>query len=205
MTWIPGRTGKVIELLQPTVEQVDFDDIAWSLAHTNRYAGHGQVPVSVGLHTLIGLDLAPPPLRPLWLLHDAAESRIGELTFPAKEALFAIGDEVAPGTVRATWREFGRRHDNVIHAAAGLRLPSDAQKDAIKAIDLRALATEHRDFHQPSERPWAHELAGIEPDKRAHKWRAPDRFADQLLAAFRRYLPALAAEQRTREQLLADA
>lgn len=195
MTWMPSRTGRVIELVEPQTHEVDFADLAWSLAHLNRYCGHGDRQVSVALHTLIGLEICAEELRPWWLIHDAEESRTGDLTFPAFEALVAIAYDLGgPKQARAvteTWQAFKKRHSAVIHKAAGLDLPMPAQAAEIKRIDLVALATEHRDFHNPSLRPWHHESTGVAGARKVARPMAPDRAADALLTAFRQYLPGL--------------
>ncbi|WP_243988208.1 hypothetical protein [Methylobacterium sp. J-092] len=148
---------------------------------------------------MIGLDLAPERLRPLWLIHDAHEARIGDMVFPVHQAAVAVEAEQFPGCnssiFQGVWAELKRRHDVVIHAAAGIALPTKAERDALKAIDLRCLAIEHRDFHRPSERRWQHELDGIEAGRgTVRRFMPPDKVADQLAARFYRYLPALQAE-----------
>lgn len=195
MTWIPSVSGAPIDLVDPSPAQVDFREIAWSLAHVNRYCGHPQKPVSVGLHTLIGLKLAPDALKGLWLLHDAHESRLGDTTSPMKEATIAVamarfGEAVAEA-IRTVRLDLEAAHDAAIHAAAGLALPTPAQKGALREIDNVALATERREFMAPSKRSWWIDEAGIKPARDEAKWMAPDRVADQIHAAFLRHLPAL--------------
>ena len=195
--WISNRSGQPIDLVEPRVDQVDFRDMAWALANLNRYAGHGDMQVSVALHLMVGLDLCPEPLKPWWLLHDGHEERLGEITTPALKALCALAAEVdgdgGRDIVERALGEFRRRHDVVIHAAAGLPMPTSEQRRALKEIDLRCLATEHRDFHRPSTRSWAHEACGIQPARKLRRWASPDKLAEALLARFERHLPALRA------------
>ncbi len=196
MTWMPSVSGRAIDLIEPRVDQVDFRDMAHALAHVNRYGGHGMVQVSVALHLLIGLDLCPEALKPYWLLHDAHEERLGDIATPVMQALEAQAEAIIPGgskLLRATVVEFKRKHDEAIHAAAGLPMPTPAIRRAIADIDLRALTVEHRDFHRPSARAWAHELLGLKPERSIRKFQAPDKIADQLLSRFELYLPALRA------------
>lgn len=194
-TWMPSASGKPVELLTPFASEVDFRDIAHALAHLNRYHGNARTPVSVGLHTLIGLDAAPEALKPYWLLHDAHEPRIGEHATPAKTALVEIMRGMfgakAADNLREAMRQFAANHDSAIHRAAGLAAPTTEQIDAIRAIDLRCLATERRDFLAPHSRRWWIDEAGIVPLPKAQKWMAPDRVADALFVKFTRYLPAL--------------
>jgi hypothetical protein len=190
---IATHTGRLIAVADPIVEEVDFDVVAWSLAHTNRYTGNALTPISVGLHTLIGLDLAPEALRPWWLLHDAPESRIGDMARPVRAALLTVAETVAPDAARHVAQaldELERRHARVIHAAAGLPLPSLAQRTMIASIDLRCLATERRDFFPSDCADWPG-LDGVAPARTVRRFLAPDRVADQLAARFRLHLPAL--------------
>lgn len=195
MTWLPSCSGRPIELVHPTVDEVDFRELAHALAHLNRFAGNAATPVSVALHTLIGCDLAPETIRPWWLLHDGHEGRTGEVTSPAKDALRAVADERygerSADIVELVWRELEARHDIVIHAAAGLARPTREQLAEIKRIDLVALATERRDFCAPQTRPWIIDGLHIRPHSKVYRWKPPADVADELHARFRRYLPAL--------------
>jgi uncharacterized protein len=195
MTWLPSVSGLAIDLVDPTPAQVNFRDMAHTLANLNRYGGHGFQQVSVALHLLIGLDLCPEPVKPYWLLHDGHEERLGEITTPSRQALVAVarelGGDAGGALVKDAIDEFKRRHDAVIHAAAGLPMPSTLIRAQIAEIDLRCLATEHRDFHTASQRPWAHEALGIQPARSVRRWQSPDKLADQLYARFELHLPAL--------------
>lgn len=201
MTWLPNVTGSAIDLVEPTTDQVDFRAMAHSLANLNRYAGAGEIQVSVALHLLIGLDLCPEGLKGYWLLHDGHEERLSEIPTPSREALEAIAEGIIPGgakLIRATVNEFKRRHDAVIYAAAGLPMPSASQRAEIAEIDIRCLAIEHRDFHRVSARPWHHEGLGLKQDRSVRRWQSPDKIAEQLHARFERYLPALRSDAPAR-------
>ncbi len=195
MTWLPTRSGTPISLVEPTAAEVDFPELAWSLAHLNRYNGHAQTTVSVGLHLLIGLDIAPPALSALWLLHDAHESRTGEVVTPVKDALAYLAAErfgaVVAEQIKTVREQFEAMHDVAIHAAAGVEMPTALQRASLKQIDLIALATERRFFLAPCPRPWFIDGAGVQSSPKKPKWIAPDKVADKLLDAFRRHLPAL--------------
>lgn len=196
--WIPAVTGLPIDLTEPRADQVDFRAMAHALANLNRYAGHGEVQVSVALHKLIGLDICPEEFKPWWLLHDGHEWAVGEITTPAAKALahFAqavTGMAAASTLVERALAEFKRAHDVAIHHAAGLPMPNHQIREAIRAVDLRCLATEHLHFHRPSTRKWAHELLGVEPARNLRRWAPPDKIAEQLLARFTLHLPALRA------------
>ncbi|GEP11792.1 hypothetical protein [Methylobacterium gnaphalii] len=198
MTWIPNCNGQPIDLVNPSLDQVDFVAMAHALANLNRYVGAGYQQVSVGLHVLIGLDFCPEPLKPYWLLHDGHEERLGEIATPVLQALQntarEVFNETAAIVIKRAVAEFKLRHDRVIHEAAGLRLPSADERRQIAEIDVLCLAIEHRDFHRPSARKWKHEIDGVQPGRSIRRWQSPDKIAEQIIARFERYLPALRGE-----------
>ena len=71
-------------------------------------------------------------------------------------------------------RELERRHDAAIHLAAGLGPPDALTAQALKLVDLRALATERRDFYRrgAKPRPWAIDQMSppIEPGPKVWRW-----------------------------------
>ena len=119
MYWLQTFTGKKIDLINPTREMVDIEDIAHSLSMICRYNGHCRDFYSVAEHSgmvetmgsqiLLRREaernsgkLSAPP-RPTseivqqslaLLLHDAAEAYIGDLTNPFKQGLDSVGGDV---------------------------------------------------------------------------------------------------------------
>lgn len=202
MTWLPSVNGLPIDLVAPRAVEVDFGEIAHALAHINRSSGNSREPVSVGLHTLIGYDFVPPSLRAKWLLHDAHETRLGDTTSPAKEATHAVAAELyGPGIadkIAEVRAELEARHDAAIHAAAGVLAPSAEDRAALRVADLRALATERRDFYTrgPAPRPWHIDTIGIQPGGKVWRWMPPIAVEARLLVLFRSELPALSRGRR---------
>lgn len=202
MTWLPSVNGLPIDLVAPRAVEVDFAEIAHALAHVNRFAGNAREPVSVGLHTLIGYDFVAPPLRAKWLLHDAHEARLGDTTAPAKEAAHAVAAELygagIADKIAEVRAELEARHDAAIHAAAGVVAPTAEERAALRVADLRALATERRDFttRGPAPRPWAIDTLGILPGAKVWRWMPPVAVEARLVVLFRAELPALARGRR---------
>lgn len=198
--WAQSLYGRRIDLVNPKVEQVDFREIADTLAGINRYNGGATRPVSVAAHTLYCLLAADAAkysatLKAMVLLHDAHESRVGDTTTPQAQMRAALTEEMfGPAEAqreREMWREAKRRHDVAIHQAAGLPLPSPAQAELIFDIDMRVLVTERRDFLAPCAEPWDAGLARFLPLPRKLKAIPPAEAAQQLCRAFCTYLPAL--------------
>jgi len=193
--WMQGRQGRPIDLINPASAEVDFREIADTLADINRYNGAALKQISVAAHTLIVCDAAPDAVKPWALLHDAHEARIGDITTPVQMALGEIARAHHPEGCRIfhdALRDFKTRHDAAIYAAAGLSLPSIEQQAAIKRADLIALVTERRDFLHPSARRWAVDIEGLTPLRKVYRLRAAPDVADELFARFQTYLPALA-------------
>lgn len=194
MPWMATVSGKALDLLNPTVDQVNFRDMAISLSQLNRWCGQSQAIVPVALHLIIGCDIAPPELRPWWVLHDGHEERIGDMISPVKVLFRTLAHQMfgpeAAAQIEAVLKEAERRHDAVIYEAAGLPLPTLAQKIEIKRVDVMAAATEMRDFHGPQERAWSPHA--IKAHSKVYRPMAAPKAAEQLFDLFSRYLPALA-------------
>lgn len=126
-------SGREVDLLRPSADQVDLVDVAWSLAHQGRYLGHTRVHYSVGQHSLAmaraaaaegyGADVVA------WcLLHDAAEAYLGDLVWPVTAS--GLGGDV---------RELEHRWSRVIVEACGLSWPEPPE---VKELDLECIEAE---------------------------------------------------------------
>jgi hypothetical protein len=196
MTWAQSLNGRAIELVHPRAEQVDFKEIADELAGVYRWCGGSYYDISVAYHTLIVCDAAPDAAKPYALLHDAHESRIGDITRPAQQMLQSIATELFGDNAYHMQRkiivEAKRRHDRVIYRAAGLPFPSPEILAAVKLADDTAMVTERRDFLLPCDQPWDRNLEAIAPLPRTYKapkskWEP----AEELYRRFKQYLPVL--------------
>jgi 5'-nucleotidase len=94
--WQRMLSGRRLDLLDPSPEDIAIEDIAHGLARVARWNGQtkGAHAFSVAQHALIVTDIAEA-LNPAWptawrraaLLHDAAEYVIGDLISPFKAAV----------------------------------------------------------------------------------------------------------------------
>lgn len=83
LTW----SGKFVDPLAVTVDDVDIKDIAHSLARQCRFGGHTAGFLSVARHCLWVSEECSQygPLMALWgLLHDATETYVGDMISPLK-------------------------------------------------------------------------------------------------------------------------
>lgn len=84
MPWIQTYTGKRIDPWNYSEDDFCIEDVARSLAFTNRFSGHSSRPYSVAQHSLMVSELCDED-HALWgLLHDAAEAYIGDFAAPLK-------------------------------------------------------------------------------------------------------------------------
>lgn len=85
--WYGVASGQLIDLSVPKSEDIVIQDIAWSLAHINRFNGHLLMPISVARHSIYVANLLPDSLRLAGLLHDAHEAYVGDVVRPVKNFL----------------------------------------------------------------------------------------------------------------------
>lgn len=147
MSIIKTRTGILIDVLNPNLEDFDLVDIGSALAKTNRFGGHTFVPYSVAQHSVLMATVVPEEDR-LWaLMHDATEAYIGDLPKPIKrEAPFFV-------TMETNLME---RIADAFH----LTLPMPA---SVKEADVRLLLTEARDLLAYGMQGFEDWTEGLEP------------------------------------------
>jgi hypothetical protein len=217
MSWIQTASGRAFDLLAPRAEDIDFAaDIAGPLARTARFGGH--VPggaYSVAQHSVIGArciirDGGGRDLALHFLLHDAHEAYLGDLTRPMQLALRdAMGEAARSMLITASARERAEREatdafwsalhrlksglDRAIFAAAELAPPTSAHAAQIKTWDARMLETERRLFLGPCDRAWDWDGEPPTPVKwpeKARVWTWADA-ADAYIATLRDLCPAV--------------
>ncbi|MBO9674448.1 MAG: hypothetical protein J7577_13455 [Sphingobacteriaceae bacterium] len=83
-------TGKQVSYLNPKPDQISLVDIAKGLSNEARFAGQLVDHYSVAQHTLLVWYLAPARLKPLALLHDAAEAYLKDIPKPLKNIIAEV-------------------------------------------------------------------------------------------------------------------
>jgi 5'-deoxynucleotidase YfbR-like HD superfamily hydrolase len=131
--WQRMLSGRRLDLLHPSADDIAIEDIAHGLARVARWNGQtrGQHAFSVAQHAVLVTDIAvaiDPGLAVSWrraaLLHDAPEYVIGDLISPFKAA------------IGLDYKAFEERLQAAIHARFSLPHPlPDAVRSAIKRAD----------------------------------------------------------------------
>ncbi|MFG1414013.1 hypothetical protein V5G24_23210 [Xanthobacter sp. VTT E-85241] len=209
--WMQTASGRAFDLVAPTAAMVDLGhDVPGALARISRFGGH--VPsgsYSVAQHCVLGVDaiLAAGAadgwhVAQAFLLHDAHEAYIGDITTPMQDALAQVAAQIAPDAadaaplMRTVIREMKRRCDGAIHEAAGLPWPLPKHIHAqVKAWDLAMLATERLHLMPRAPRPWDPVVEAAQPVRlrgRIQIWPWP-RAADEWSMRLRTLFPHAAA------------
>jgi len=177
MTIKQMASGRMVDPGNLRVEDIDFvRDVAPALARICRFSGAMEcAPFSVAQHSVImadqAIDAGDIALAQACILHDAHEAYLDEITKPTVELLDAIMDQEVTGFADTdedakhfrVSRIIGlakSRIDKPIFEAAGIDGKPGYQ--AVKRMDMRALATEKRHVLSASQYPWP-SIAGVKP------------------------------------------
>ena len=137
--FIQTLSGRRVNPLDASPEDIDAGDIARALANTCRFGGHSKAFYSVAQHSAIVCDLleqrgASPDELMAALLHDASEAYLGDLPHPIKHR----------SELGAAFRVAEKSLEAVI--AERFALPEAAGR--IKPLDRALLAAERRTFSE---------------------------------------------------------
>ena len=128
--FIQSRSGQYINLLEPDSDRFLIEDIAHGLSHICRFGGHSREFYSVAQHSVLTSYLVPKEDQFAALMHDAAESYIGDIPKPLKELLL-------------DYQVIERRMEIALFRKFGVQFPLPK---SVKVADLVMLATERRDL-----------------------------------------------------------
>ena len=151
MTWIVTADAHETSLREYQAGSITLQGIAHSLAQLNRFTGHAARPYSVAEHSLLVCEIVERLYtvdvhgRLAALMHDAHESRTGDLHTPGKME------------VGAAWYAFESRQEHFVRTAFALHGPANTHKATIKLADTIALATERAQLlpQRAGMRDWA--------------------------------------------------
>ena len=173
--FIQTLSGRRVNPLDASPEDIDPADVARGLANICRFGGHTRAFYSVAQHSAIVCDLleeqgATPDELMAALLHDASEAYLGDLPHPIKHR----------SELGAAFKVAEKRLEAVIAERFGL--PDASAR--VKPLDRALLATERRIFSDVSWH-WP-ELDGAEElDLEIEPW-APARALDEFTRRYER-------------------
>ena len=165
--WIQIRSGKIVDLLEPDYSALTIADIAYSLAHINRFTGHVGT-YSVAQHcVLVSYHCGSHAKR--GVTHDWHEAVIGDFSSPVKQVLRALGGGAAV-------KELDYRHMRAVDKRwfnGYFERP-----DEVHVADMKVLVTERRDFLGDFQaQPWEVDAEPFE--QRIERW-SPEYAAKML-------------------------
>ncbi len=146
--WVITHSGIRFFPLCPKPEEILIEDIAFSLSNINRFGGHVKA-YSVAEHSCHVSDLLEDDLKLQGLLHDSAESYLGDMVRPLKQQLPDYCD-IENSLISIIFQKFG--------------LPRKIDP-AVKNADNVMLITERNQLMPagPYTRNWGLDKAGILP------------------------------------------
>lgn len=155
-TLFETASGRLVDLMNPRVEDIDFGDIAEHLAKENRFnGGTPGVSYSVAEHLCRGADAifeetGDPTMAGCFLIHDAPEAYLKDDVRPKKKTVALIAQQqfgVLSGSIMSAFDQMTVNFDRVIAAAAGLPYPWPAVvASMVEYFDEVMLVTEWRDL-----------------------------------------------------------
>lgn len=175
---IPTYTGKLIDLENLKLSDIDILDIATSLSNQCRFIGHSMQYYSVAEHSILGSDdivlqgllesqEEANALALAFLMHDAAEAYVSDLSTPIK-AKHPSFIELEGHILALIWERFG--------------LPERVDLEKIKAMDMAMLAMEKKRV-MIHDIDWGWELP--EPAEITPLFMSPCRAKDLFLERFK--------------------
>lgn len=143
MSWIQSFTGRAVEPLSMHPSMVCIEDIAHALAHKCRYTGHSSGFYSVAEHCVKGSEtFKRSDLALAFLLHDAAEAYLPDITGPIKKYFRVHTPGTAAFTDPVTFDELEGRVLKAIGRALGDIGSASFDSPEVVAMDIAMLLTE---------------------------------------------------------------
>lgn len=140
--WMQTFLGNKFTFDSPRAQDIEIEDIAHSLAMQCRFNGHVKEFYSVGEHCLRVVNRVSPPNKFWGLMHEVAETYMGDIITPFK--------------CHWRWRRYLKSMETRILKVVAIKygLPWPIPEE-IKEVDKRMWATEERDIRNKSRFEWS--------------------------------------------------
>lgn len=150
--WTQTHHGAAVNLLDLDPRTIGFLDIARHLSRMPRYNGGGEPVITVAEHCVLGARMVHEDIALEFLMHDAHEFAVGDITRPVIVAIQAVcmmhGAHVDP----VAWIK--RSLQAAIDRKWNLKTDSRT-KEAVRVADMRMLQTERQQILGPPPQPWS--------------------------------------------------
>ncbi|HLO39099.1 MAG TPA: hypothetical protein VK173_11425 [Lacibacter sp.] len=87
-------SGKLIDIANPSADQICIKDIAHALSNICRFGGHAKPFYSVAQHCCLVTAMLPTDAKKYGLMHDATEAYLGDVIKPLKIVLGASYSQI---------------------------------------------------------------------------------------------------------------
>lgn len=138
--WFITATGINLEIDKPSPSLIEIEDIARGLSNISRWGGQSRERISVAQHSCIVAHLAPHPLRPVALMHDATEAYLGDVIRPIKNIIKPLYKPLEDAWTSAIFERFNL---------------DVKQLHEVKIYDLEALELEFQYMHGGDSKFWS--------------------------------------------------
>ncbi len=135
---ITTYTGKQFYPGDPDQNLINILDIAHALALTCRFAGHCRTFYSVAEHTKRLCDIVPIELKPLAVMHDAAEAYLLDVPSPLKDTVFKDYRKVEQNLCSLIFQKF-----DILPVTEGMLAELKKAENRLVATEIRDLMNNH--------------------------------------------------------------
>ncbi len=152
MSKICTPSGRVVDFHQFTTACIAIEDIAQSLAYTNRYNGYLGT-YSVAQHSIEVANRLPPELAFYGLMHDAVETYVGDMLGPLKNTHNCAG-----------FRHIEDTCARVVELHFGIRMTADIYRE-VDIVDKDVVVDEVFSFATAAQKAAHCKTKGVDPNK----------------------------------------
>lgn len=130
------RSGKLIDIMNPTADMIDLEDIASALSHVCRFGGQVNQFYSVAQHSVLVSYLCDAKYAMHGLLHDASEAYIGDVIKPLKNILGDVYEDIETKFTYAIFDKFNLDPSGLKNVEKADKLALQIEHDYLRGVDF---------------------------------------------------------------------